>query len=71
MKIAGAVYNCIDTCKAYLHTVATKDRRGCDRMVFGFTTTCAVSAYHYERYYFEPCSWRGILDTTVCDKVCQ
>jgi hypothetical protein len=20
---------------------------------------------------FESCSWRGVLDTTVCDKVCQ
>ena len=20
---------------------------------------------------FEPCSWRGVLDITVCDKVCQ
>ena len=19
----------------------------------------------------EPCSWRGVLDTTLCDKVCQ
>ena len=26
------------------------DRPGCDRMVFGFTTTCAISAYHH-------CSW--------------
>ena len=21
--------------------------RGCDRMAFGFTTTCAISAYHH------------------------
>jgi hypothetical protein len=20
---------------------------------------------------FESCSWRGVLDTTLCDKVCQ
>jgi hypothetical protein len=20
---------------------------------------------------FEPCSWRGVLDKTLCDKVCQ
>jgi len=23
-----------------------RDRRGCDSMVVGFTTTCAISAYH-------------------------
>jgi len=26
-----------------------------------FTTSCEV----------ESCSWRGVLDTTLCDKVCQ
>ena len=34
---------------------------GHDRMVVGFTTTCQ----------FEPHSWRGVLDTTLCDKVHQ
>ena len=24
-----------------------RDRRGRDRMVVGFTTTCAISAYHH------------------------
>ena len=33
--------------------------------VSGFTTTCAISRE------FESCSWRGVLDTTLCDKVCQ
>jgi hypothetical protein len=33
---------------------------GRDRMVVGFTTTCAISAYH-----------RGVLDTSLRDKVCQ
>jgi len=28
---------------AYYHVV----RRGCDRMVVGFTTTCAISAYQH------------------------
>ena len=22
-------------------------------------------------YKFESCSWRGVVDTTICDKVCQ
>jgi hypothetical protein len=25
----------------------SRDRRGRDRMVVGFTTTCAISAYHH------------------------
>ena len=44
-------------------------RRG--RMVVEFTTTCAIIAYHYLSCEFEPHSWRGILDKTLCDKVCQ
>ena len=42
-----------------------------DRMVVGFTTTCAISAYHHLSCEFETRSWRGVLDTTLCDKVCQ
>ena len=42
---------------------------GC--MVVGFTTTYAISAYHHWRCELESCSWRGVLDTTVCDEVCQ
>jgi len=40
-------------------------------MVVGFTTICAISAYHHLSCKFEPCSLRGVLDTTLCDKVCQ
>jgi hypothetical protein len=39
-------------------------------MVVGFTTTCTISAYHHS-FEFKPCSWQGVLDTTLCDKVCQ
>ena len=42
-------------------------RRRRDRMVVGFTTTCAISTYCE----FEPRLWRGVLDTTFCDKVCH
>jgi hypothetical protein len=38
-------------------------RRGCDRMVVGFTTTYAINAYHR-------ISIRARC-TTLCDKVCQ
>ena len=44
---------------------------GRDRIVVGFTTTCTISAYHNQSCEFEPCSWQGVLDTTLCDKVCQ
>ena len=44
-----------------------RDRRGCDRMVVGFATTCAISAYHHKNCEFEPRSWRGLLDATLCD----
>ena len=39
-----------------------RDSRGRDRMVVGFT----ISTYHHYCE-FEPRSWRGILDTTLCD----
>ena len=42
-----------------------------DHMVIGFTTTYTISAYHHLSCEFEPHSWRGVLDTTLCDKVCQ
>jgi hypothetical protein len=44
---------------------------GRDRMVVGFTTTCAISAYHHLRCEREPRSWQGVFDTTLCDKVYQ
>jgi hypothetical protein len=40
-------------------------------MVVGFTTTYAISAYHLWCYEFESRSLQGVLDTTLCDKVCQ
>jgi hypothetical protein len=41
------------------------------RMVVEFTTTCGIVAYHHVSYEFKLHSWRGVLDKTVCDKVCQ
>ena len=32
----------------------TRDNRGRDCKVVGFTTTCAISAYHHNGYEFEP-----------------
>ena len=42
-----------------------------DHMVVGFITTYAISAYHHKSCEFESRSWRGVLDTTLCGKVCQ
>ena len=42
-----------------------------DRIVVGFITTCANSAYHNLSCEFEPHSWRCVLHTILCDKVCQ
>jgi len=40
-------------------------------MVDGFTTTHVISAYHQYSCEFESRSWRRVLDTALCDKVCQ
>ena len=54
-----------------LRLPSKRRRRGCDRMVVGFTATCAINSYHLQSCEFEPRSWRGALDTVSCDKVCQ
>jgi hypothetical protein len=40
-------------------------------IVVEFTTTCAIVAYHHLSCEFDPHSWRGVLDKTFCDQVCQ
>jgi len=37
-----------------------RDRRGRDRMVVGWTTTCAINAYHHWYCEFEIRSGRGV-----------
>jgi hypothetical protein len=48
-----------------------RGRRGRDHMVVLSTTTYVIRAYHLKFCEFESCSLRGVLDTTLCDKVCQ
>jgi hypothetical protein len=31
----------------------------------------AINAYHHKSFEFKSRSWRGVLDTTLLDKVCQ
>ena len=38
-----------------------------NRMVVRLTTTYVISAYHHQYCEFESRSWRGVLDTTLCD----
>jgi hypothetical protein len=59
-------------CPLYMFP-SMRGRRGRDRirMVAGFPTTCAISAYNNENCEFESRSWWGVLDTTLCYKVCQ
>ena len=54
-----------------LYYLLRRDRRGRDRMIVKFTTTCALSDYHHLSCEFEPCSWGGVRNTTLCDKVCH
>jgi hypothetical protein len=63
--------------KVVLSTIG--GHRGHDSMVVGFETTCAISAYqqkttcaisaYLQSCEFESCVLRGVLDTTLCDKV--
>ena len=55
----------------WMNFIMDKDRHGRDHMVLGFTTTCAIIADHHYSCEFESHSWQGVLDTTLCDKVCQ
>ena len=38
------------------------------RMAVGFTTTCAINAYHHSSCEFQPRSWQGVLDK-LCERV--
>jgi len=57
--------------KLYSPLICTWGSRGRDRMVVAFTTTCAISVYHHYCFEFESRSWRSVLETTLCNKVCQ
>jgi hypothetical protein len=40
-------------------------------MVVVFSTTYAINAFHHLSCDFESCWWQGLLDATLCDKICQ
>ena len=43
---------------------STRGNHGHDRMVVGFTTTCAISAYRHQDCELEFRSWPGVINTT-------
>ena len=45
--------------------------RGRDRMVVGFITSYLCNQYLSPLRLFESYSWRGVVDTTLSDKVCR
>jgi hypothetical protein len=54
-----------------LHVIG-RGRHARDHMVVGFTTTYAISAYHTKVVSSNPVQDRwGVLDTALCDEVCQ
>jgi hypothetical protein len=61
----------INACQVFLVPCSLGGRNGRDRTVVGFITTYGISAYHHQRCEFEQSLWRGVLDTTLCDKVCH
>ena len=59
---------CFHIC--HFKNCSEKVEGGRDCMVVEFTTTCTIGAYYLDCK-FELRAWRGKLDTTLCDKVCQ
>ena len=62
---SSSLINCVNYFTTCIYRL--RGRRGRDRMVDGYTTTCAISVYHHWSCEFK----RDLLDTTLCDKVCQ
>ena len=50
----------LNTCNIYLRIRSARGRRGHDRMVVEFTTTCAIGVYHHWCFGFEPRSGLGV-----------
>jgi len=42
-----------------------------NRMVVGFTSIFVISAHYHQHCEYDSCPWQGVLDTTLCDRVCQ
>ena len=67
-------WGCLDhmdccSCHSTFFILHSEGSPGRDRMVVRCTTTYDISAYH--RCEFETRPWGGVLDETICNKVCQ
>ena len=61
--MSALTYLCIAndlTLKFLIKLIHIRDRRGCDRMVVGFTTTYVISIYHHCCCEFESRSGQGV-----------
>ena len=54
-----------------IYSNSLKGRRSRGRLVVGFKTTCAISAYQHYICDVESRSLQGVLDSTLFDQVCQ
>jgi hypothetical protein len=68
MRVISLLINCM----LFIYIVSSHLMSHCGRncMVFEFTTTCAIKPITSKVVSANP-SWRGVLNTTLCDKVCQ
>jgi len=81
MVLSSKLIGCIirpstTSCNYHFYLIFFLNKRlgqscGRDRMVAGLTTTDAISAYHRCYCAFELRLLRGVLDTTLFDKVCH
>jgi hypothetical protein len=53
----------------HTYFLCLRGRHGSERMAVGFITTYVISAYQLTLWIRIPFRW-GVLDTTLCDKVC-
>ena len=56
-------------CIIYSYVLCIIDHHYIILLIRGPSWSYAISAYHHYRESVS-CSWRGVLDTTLCDKVC-
>jgi hypothetical protein len=65
--ICAVLLTCTQRLLSYLASQSVGCRRGRDRMIVRLMTTYAISPYYHQRNPLR----RGVLDTKLCDKVCQ
>jgi hypothetical protein len=63
-----AKFLCLSETRTWISNIMSRSVL-CSMTSGGFMTTYAISAYHHSRNEFESRSWRGVPNTTLCDKV--